>query len=193
MLGSGRSCQSNLSTYVKYAPCRCFRVYDIGIDVRFGQGRYRDTRIVTLATRYQLENRTHHTLAFSQRHFVREQVYKCLFLWKLLDLYSLRLLNCFQNDVVHIRICVPFWRQLLNGKVTFWKKGGKFLKKLWCWVGGRFNKIIGCTNWVDSKDWPTQRVYKADVSSVSPSSVWRGANGAFNIIDSADITKLYTF
>lgn len=84
-----------------------FRVYDIGIDVRFGQGRYRDTRIVTLATRYQLENRTHHTLAFSQRHFVREQVYKFLFLWKLLDLYSLRLLNCFQNDV-HIRICVPF-------------------------------------------------------------------------------------
>jgi len=49
------------------------KVYDIGIDVRFGQGRYRDTRIVTLATRYQLENRTQHTLAFSQRHFVREQ------------------------------------------------------------------------------------------------------------------------
>lgn len=51
-----------------------FRVYDIGIDVRFGQGKYRDTRIVTLATRYQLENRTQHTLAFSQRHFVRDQV-----------------------------------------------------------------------------------------------------------------------
>ena len=56
------------------------RVYDIGIDVRFGQGRYRDTRIVTLATRYQLENRTQHTLAFSQRHFVREQV--CFFFSK---------------------------------------------------------------------------------------------------------------
>ena len=57
--------------------CVCFvcRVYDIGIDVRFGQGRYRDTRIVTLGTRYQLENRTQHTLAFSQRHFVREQVW----------------------------------------------------------------------------------------------------------------------
>ena len=52
----------------------CYRVYDIGIDVRFGQGRYRETRIVTLATRYQLENRTQHTLAFSQRHFVREHV-----------------------------------------------------------------------------------------------------------------------
>lgn len=49
------------------------KVYDIGIDVRFGQGRYRDTRIVTLATRYQLENRTQHALAFSQRHFVRGQ------------------------------------------------------------------------------------------------------------------------
>ena len=123
MLGSGRSCQSNLSTYVKYAPCRCFRVYDIGIDVRFGQGRYRDTRIVTLATRYQLENRTHHTLAFSQRHFVREQVYKFLFLWKLLDLYSLRLLNCFQNDVVHIRIGVPFEGNFWTARLLFGKKG----------------------------------------------------------------------
>ena len=59
----------------KSALCCCLcRVYDIGIDVRFGQGRYRDTRIVTLATRYQLENRTQHALAFSQRHFVRGQV-----------------------------------------------------------------------------------------------------------------------
>ena len=98
-------------------------MYDIGIDVRFGQGRYRDTRIVTLATRYQLENRTHHTLAFSQRHFVREQVYKFLFLWKLLDLFSLRLLNCFQNDVVHIRICVPFEGNFSTARLLFGKKG----------------------------------------------------------------------
>ncbi len=50
------------------------RVYDIGIDVRFGQGRYRDTRIVTFAARYQLENRTQHTLVLSQSHLVREGV-----------------------------------------------------------------------------------------------------------------------
>ncbi|CAB3983690.1 Hypothetical predicted protein, partial [Paramuricea clavata] len=48
-------------------------VYDVGIDVRFGQGRFRDTRIVTFAPRYQFENRSAHTLAFQQRHFVREQ------------------------------------------------------------------------------------------------------------------------
>ena len=50
------------------------RVYDVGIDVRFGQGRFRDTRIVTFAPRYQFENRSVHALAFQQRHFVREQV-----------------------------------------------------------------------------------------------------------------------
>ncbi|EDO41450.1 predicted protein [Nematostella vectensis] len=49
------------------------KVYDIGIDVRFGRGRFCLTRIVTFATRYQLENKTPHTLAFSQRHFVRDQ------------------------------------------------------------------------------------------------------------------------
>ena len=52
------------------------RVYDVGIDVRFGQGRFRDTRIVTFAPRYQFENRSAHILAFQQRHFVREQVLK---------------------------------------------------------------------------------------------------------------------
>ena len=72
------------------------RVYDIGIDVRFGQGRYRDTRIVTLATRYQLENRTQHTLAFSQRHFVREQVCACLSHWFCI-LYGLNFLDVFDQ------------------------------------------------------------------------------------------------
>lgn len=113
-----------------------FRVYDIGIDVRFGQGRYRDTRIVTLATRYQLENRTHHTLAFSQRHFVREQVYKFLFLWKLLDLYSLRCLIVFKMKL-------SIFEFVFHSKATF-ERQGYFLEKrglvpqeTWCeLVGG---------------------------------------------------------
>ena len=111
-------------------------MYDIGIDVRFGQGRYRDTRIVTLATRYQLENRTHHTLAFSQRHFVREQVYKFLFLWKLLDLYSLRCLIVFKMKL-------SIFEFVFHSKATF-ERQGYFLEKrglvpqeTWCeLVGG---------------------------------------------------------
>ncbi|XP_048580764.1 intermembrane lipid transfer protein VPS13D isoform X3 [Nematostella vectensis] len=59
--------------HARQADGRPDKVYDIGIDVRFGRGRFCLTRIVTFATRYQLENKTPHTLAFSQRHFVRDQ------------------------------------------------------------------------------------------------------------------------
>uniref|UniRef100_A0A672LEB6 Vacuolar protein sorting 13 homolog D n=1 Tax=Sinocyclocheilus grahami TaxID=75366 RepID=A0A672LEB6_SINGR len=46
-------------------------IYNIGINVRKGKGRYRDTHIVTFAPRYLLDNRSSHKLAFSQREFVR--------------------------------------------------------------------------------------------------------------------------
>lgn len=46
----------------------------IGINVRKGKGRYRDTHIVTFAPRYLLDNRSSHKLAFSQREFVRGKV-----------------------------------------------------------------------------------------------------------------------
>ncbi|XP_030843346.1 vacuolar protein sorting-associated protein 13D-like [Strongylocentrotus purpuratus] len=43
-------------------------VYNIGIDVRPGRGRYHETKIVTFVPRFQLENRSSHHLAFAQRH-----------------------------------------------------------------------------------------------------------------------------
>ncbi|GFQ85231.1 vacuolar protein sorting-associated protein 13D [Trichonephila clavata] len=41
-------------------------VYNIGIDVRVGKGRYGDTHIVTLSPRYYLDNSTSHKLEFCQ-------------------------------------------------------------------------------------------------------------------------------
>ncbi|KAI8500255.1 Vacuolar protein sorting-associated protein 13D [Branchiostoma belcheri] len=46
-------------------------VYNIGVDIRRGRGRYHATRIVTFAPRYILDNRTEHKLAFAQRHLAR--------------------------------------------------------------------------------------------------------------------------
>ncbi|XP_063738866.1 LOW QUALITY PROTEIN: intermembrane lipid transfer protein VPS13D [Eleginops maclovinus] len=46
-------------------------IYNIGISVRKGKGRYRDTHIVTFAPRYLLDNRSTHQLAFAQREFAR--------------------------------------------------------------------------------------------------------------------------
>uniref|UniRef100_A0A8C4Q045 Vacuolar protein sorting 13 homolog D n=1 Tax=Eptatretus burgeri TaxID=7764 RepID=A0A8C4Q045_EPTBU len=45
-------------------------VYNIGIDVRKGRGRYRHTLLVTFAPRYLLDNRSSETLLFSQREFI---------------------------------------------------------------------------------------------------------------------------
>ena len=44
-------------------------VYTIGIEVRAGKGRYRDTQIVTLAPRFQLYNQSSHRVQFSQSCF----------------------------------------------------------------------------------------------------------------------------
>ena len=63
------------------------RVYNIGIVVRQGRGRYQNTNIVTFSPRYQLENRSSHKLAFVQKHIIEGQVcfddrlhvpYKCV-------------------------------------------------------------------------------------------------------------------
>lgn len=48
---------------------RVSRIYIIGIDVRVGKGRYRDTLIVTLAPRFQVHNQTSYRVQFSQRCF----------------------------------------------------------------------------------------------------------------------------
>ncbi|XP_058017026.1 intermembrane lipid transfer protein VPS13D [Ahaetulla prasina] len=48
-------------------------IYNIGIDVKKGRGRYMDTCMVTFAPRYLLDNKSSHTLAFAQRAFARGQ------------------------------------------------------------------------------------------------------------------------
>ncbi|KAM9299302.1 intermembrane lipid transfer protein VPS13D [Gastrophryne carolinensis] len=48
-------------------------IYNIGIDVKKGRGRYIDTCMVTFAPRYLLINKSSHKLAFAQREFARGQ------------------------------------------------------------------------------------------------------------------------
>ena len=48
----------------------CCRVYNIGIEVRQGRGRYSGTNIVTFAPRYQLDNSSCHKLGFAQQYAV---------------------------------------------------------------------------------------------------------------------------
>ncbi|XP_053307347.1 intermembrane lipid transfer protein VPS13D [Spea bombifrons] len=48
-------------------------IYNIGIDVKKGRGRYIDTCMVTFAPRYLLINKSKHKLAFAQREFARGQ------------------------------------------------------------------------------------------------------------------------
>ncbi|XP_066494000.1 intermembrane lipid transfer protein VPS13D [Tiliqua scincoides] len=48
-------------------------IYNIGIDVKKGRGRYSDTCMVTFAPRYLLDNKSRHKLAFAQREFARGQ------------------------------------------------------------------------------------------------------------------------
>lgn len=73
-------------------------VYNIGIDVRVGRGRYSDTHVVTLSPRYQLDNRTCHKLEFCQlfatkenRQYVLSAMPKCSlpFHWPRIDLDNL--------------------------------------------------------------------------------------------------------
>ncbi|KAL7638274.1 UNVERIFIED_CONTAM: hypothetical protein RMT77_010838 [Armadillidium vulgare] len=44
-------------------------VYEVGIDVRTGRGKFRDTFMVTLSPRFHLENRSSHELLISQKCF----------------------------------------------------------------------------------------------------------------------------
>ena len=40
-----------------------------GIETRPGRGRYRDTHIITVSPRFQIDNRSSHRLLMSQLHF----------------------------------------------------------------------------------------------------------------------------
>ena len=48
-------------------------MYDIGIEIRRGSGRYKHTNIVTFTAPYLLENRSKYKLAFAQQHDAERQ------------------------------------------------------------------------------------------------------------------------
>lgn len=44
-------------------------IYLMGVEVKTGRGRYRNTNIVTLSPHYQLFNRSSYKLQFAQKYF----------------------------------------------------------------------------------------------------------------------------
>ncbi|OPL21409.1 hypothetical protein AM593_02811, partial [Mytilus galloprovincialis] len=49
-------------------------VYNIGIAVQQGKGRYKDTNIVNFAPRFEIDNQSSHKLAIAQRHIAMEEI-----------------------------------------------------------------------------------------------------------------------
>ncbi|KPM09106.1 DUF1162 domain containing protein [Sarcoptes scabiei] len=49
------------------------KIYEFGIDIRQGRGRYSQTKIVTIAPRYQIENLTSFKLEFAQKCLIDQQ------------------------------------------------------------------------------------------------------------------------
>lgn len=54
-------------------------IYVLGVDVRTGRGKYRDTNIVTISPRYQLHNKSSYQLQFSQKCFATTVVRNIFF------------------------------------------------------------------------------------------------------------------
>lgn len=50
------------------------REFQVGVDIQWGSGKYRFTKIVTFVAHYQLVNRTRYKLAYLQRHQLVEEV-----------------------------------------------------------------------------------------------------------------------
>lgn len=49
------------------------KVYEVGIEIRNGKGRYRDSTIITLSPRYQIENSSSHNLEISQKFAIHSR------------------------------------------------------------------------------------------------------------------------
>ena len=50
---------------------------------------------------------------------------------------------------MHKVLFFKFRGHLFKGSILI-NKGGKFLKKLWCCVGGNVTRLCGFINWVDN-------------------------------------------
>ena len=55
---------------VLYCDIYCYREYQIGMQIRRGQGKHQVTKLVTFVARFQLENKTPFKLAYLQRHLI---------------------------------------------------------------------------------------------------------------------------
>lgn len=51
-----------------------YRVYNVGIQVTPGRGRYRDTNVVTFAPRFEIDNQSQWKLAIAQKHLTQKEV-----------------------------------------------------------------------------------------------------------------------
>lgn len=60
--------------YVTIREDRSDRVFIIGIEVRFGRGKYRNTTIIFISPRFQLHNKSSYKLAFAQSHMVKNSI-----------------------------------------------------------------------------------------------------------------------
>ena len=47
-----------------------------------------------------------------------------------------------------------FVNETSQGEQSLLDKGGKFLKKLWCCVGGSITRSFGFINFFDNVNWP---------------------------------------
>ena len=56
--------------HAHYFPPATEKIYEFGIDIRSGRDRYSNTKIVTIAPRYQIENLTTYRLEFAQKCMV---------------------------------------------------------------------------------------------------------------------------
>ena len=73
---------------------------------------------------------------------------------------------------LHVDLCMMIILNcsVLEAEVINMTQKFEFLKKLWCCVGGRLKQKFILSNELIKVEWPPWKIWKADVSSVSPSS-----------------------
>lgn len=84
-------------------PC-IFRVYNIGVEVRAGTGRYKDTQVVVFAPRYRLNNRSPFTFYVAHKDECSEPkkhielTSNCNMIWH--ENYEDKRLLCIRRDSI---------------------------------------------------------------------------------------------
>ena len=106
-------------------------MYVIGIDVRPGRGRYRNTNIVTLSPRFQLHNKSTYQLQFAQLCFATTLV-------SAFTIFFLRG-TVTSWDWTHERMSAEelmYYRdQFVTQYITYLNILGALSRTDWCWFG----------------------------------------------------------